>query len=95
MPATASRLMVTMQGQVTRWRPVYRRFGMGADAVHALGVRQVFVARFAGNGKGRLPVELRNDRTELMQCACHVMGEFAGGQDSPATGRQFFMAMIE
>ncbi|MNP82098.1 hypothetical protein D3C76_1806330 [compost metagenome] len=68
---------------------------MRADAVHALGVRQVFVTRLAGNGKGHLAVELRNDRAEFEQGAYDIIGKFLGGQHRPAQRRQFLMTMAE
>jgi len=66
-----------------------------ADAVHALGVRQIFVTGLAGNGEGGLPVELRKDPTERLQCADDIVGKFSGGQYRPATGRKLFVAMAQ
>ncbi len=86
---------MAMQRQVTRRRAVHRRFGVRADAVHALGVRQVLVARLAGDGESYLAIELRNDRAELMQCSRNIVGKFPWRQHGPATIRQFFMAMAQ
>ncbi|MNH39745.1 hypothetical protein D3C79_1009580 [compost metagenome] len=68
---------------------------MRADAVHALRVRQVLVARLAGDGERHLAIELRNDRAEFVQCACDIVGKFPRGQHRPATTEQFFMAMAQ
>ncbi|MNY03445.1 hypothetical protein D3C86_1360640 [compost metagenome] len=95
MPATARGLLMTMQCQVARRRCIDRRFGVWADAVHALGIRQVFVPRLAGDGESGLAIELRNDRAELMQRAEHIVGEFARCQHRPAARRQLPMAVAQ
>ncbi|MNC78506.1 hypothetical protein D3C75_1307270 [compost metagenome] len=76
-----------MQRQITRRRSIHRRLGMRTDAVHALRIRQIFVARFAGDGERRLTVELRNDRTKLVQGSYDIIGKFVRGQHRPALGR--------
>ncbi|MNR21193.1 hypothetical protein D3C85_1380820 [compost metagenome] len=84
-----------MQRQITGWRTIHRRFGVRANAVHALGVRQVLIPWLAGDGEGDLAVELRNDRTERLQGSYNIVGKFPGGKHRPALRRQLFMTMVQ